>query len=201
MPVRTPRLKILRRLGVALPGLTRKSVPAARPMTRTAARKRRPSAYRLALEEKQKVRFNYGVTERQMRRYLDAARRMPGNAGENLLSLLERRLDNVVFRLGFAPTIPAARQLVAHGHVNVGERRVDRPGYLVRIGDTISLPPRTRERETLRCTAELGPALRVPDHLRRDPDDAYAGRVVAPPARTAVPFPLEESLIIELYAR
>lgn len=201
MSVRTPRLKILRRLGVALPGLTRKDVPAARPVTRAVARKRRPSAYRLALEEKQKVRFNYGVTERQMRRYLDAARRMPGDTGQNLLALLERRLDNVVFRLGFAPTIPAARQLVVHGHVRVGERRVDRPGYLVRVGDTIALSPRSREREALRTTAELGPVLRVPGHLRRDPDDPFTGRAIAPPARADVPFPLRESLIIELYAR
>lgn len=201
MPVRTPRLKILRRLGVELPGLTRKRVPDAHPAPRTSARRRRPSAYRLALEEKQKVRFNYGVTERQMRRYLEAARRMPGNAGENLLALLERRLDNVVFRLGLARTIPAARQLVVHGHVRVGERRVDRPGYLVRVGETIALSPRARSRDTLSAAAEAGPALRAPSHLRRDPDDPYTGRVIAPPARADVPFPLREALIIELYAR
>lgn len=190
MPVRSPRLKIIRRLGVSLPGLTRKAAGESPPEPRT--RRRRPSAYRLALEEKQKVRFNYGVTERQMRRYLDAARRLPGRTGENLLLLLERRLDNTVFRLGFAPTIPAARQLVAHGHVRVNGESVDRPAYQVRVGDIVSLTLDGAERE---------PVLRVPAHLRRDPGDATAGRVIAAPARVDVPFPVKESLVVEFYAR
>lgn len=194
MPVRRPRLKIVRRLGVALPGLTRKHAEGGTPPARS---RRRPSAHRLRLEEKQKVRFNYGVSERQMRRYLDAARRQPGRVGENLLLLLERRLDNVVFRLGLAPTIPAARQLVAHGQVRVDGQRVDRAGYLVRVGETVSLAARP----ALRAVAALGPALAVPSHLRRDPGDACSGRVVATPARTDVPFPVRESLIVEHYAR
>src|SRR5690348_10433418 len=140
MPVRSPRLKIVRRLGVQLPGLSRKDAGAA-PAPRS---RRKPSMYRQALEEKQKVRFNYGVTERQMLRYLEAAKRLPGRTGENLLLLLERRLDNVVFRLGFAPTIPAARQLVTHGHVQVNGHRLDRAAYLVHTGDTVSLAPSAR---------------------------------------------------------
>lgn len=191
MPLRRPRLKIVRRLGVALPGLTRKTAdgsPAAASRSR-----RKPSAYRLALEEKQKVRFNYGVTERQMRRYLDAARRLPGRTGENLLLMLERRLDNTVFRLGFAPTIPAARQHVAHGHVRVNGARVDRPAFLLEIGDIVSL--------TLRATAESEAVLRLPAHLRRDPADTSAGRMIAMPERGDVPFPVRESLLVEFYAR
>lgn len=191
MPVRSPRRKIIRRLGVPLPGLTRKTAGESPAEPRT--RRRRPSAYRLALEEKQKVRFNYGVTERQMRRYLEAARRLQGHTGENLLLLLERRLDNTVFRLGFAATIPAARQLVAHGHVRVNGERVDRPADQVRVGDTVSL--------TLDGAAEREPVLRVPAHLRRDPGDATAGRVIAMPARADVPFPVKESLVVEFYAR
>lgn len=147
------------------------------------------------------MRFNYGVTERQMRRYLDVARHMPGRTGENLLLLLERRLDNTVFRLGFAPTIPAARQLVAHGHVRVGDQCVDRASYLVRAGETISLAPRARERTALRATVEDGPVLRLPGHLLRDPDDPFGGRVISDPARSDVPFPVSESLIVEFYAR
>lgn len=197
MPVRSPRLKIVRRLGVQLPGLTRKDARRDGPPVR----RRKPSAYRLALEEKQKVRFNYGVTERQMRRYLDAARRLPGRTGENLLLMLERRLDNVVFRLGFAPTIPAARQLVSHGHVRVNGRRMDRAACLVATGDVVSLAPSARESDSLRAVAEQGPALRMPAHLRRDPDDACAGRMISVPARTDVPFAVKESLVVEFYAR
>ena len=197
MPVRSPRLKIVRRLGVQLPGLTRKDAsPAVAPRTR-----RKPSMYRLALEEKQKVRFNYGVTERQMRRYLEVAKQLPGRTGENLLLLLEQRLDNVVFRLGFAPTIPAARQLVAHGHVQVNGRRLDRAAYLVSTGETVSLAPGARESDTLRTAAEQEPVLRMPAHLQRDPTDPCAGRVLAAPARGDVPFVVKESLVVEFYAR
>lgn len=202
MPVRGPRSKIVRRLGTPLPGLTRKAPEDLRRETPTTARsRRRPSAYRLQLEEKQKLRLNYGVTERQMRRYLEAARRMPGAVGENLLALLERRLDSVVFRLGLASTIRAARQVVAHGHVQVNERRVDRPGYLVDVGERISLDARVRANDTLRAVAERGPSLRLPSHLRRDPDDVCAGHVVSQPTRADAPFPIREALVIEHYAR
>lgn len=204
MPVRGPRLKIVRRLGVQLPGLTRKSARDDAPIharAQTSRPRRKPSAYRLALEEKQKVRFNYGVTEQQMRRYLEAAKRLPGRTGENLLLTLERRLDNVVFRLGFAPTIPAARQLVSHGHVLVNERRVDRAAFLVAVGDRVSLAPSARESEVLRTAAEQGPVLRMPAHLCRDPEDGCAGRVISVPARTDVPFAVQEALVVEFYAR
>jgi small subunit ribosomal protein S4 len=204
MPVRGPRLKVVRRLGVRLPGLTRKSARDDAP-TRANAHmsraRRKPSAYRLALEEKQKVRFNYGVTEGQMRRYLESAKRLPGRTGENLLLLLERRLDNVVFRLGLAPTIPAARQLVAHGHVLVNDRRVDRAAFLVAVGDTVSLAPSARESDMLRSVAEQEPVLRMPAHLRRDPEEQCTGRVISMPARTDVPFAVQESLVVEFYAR
>lgn len=136
-----------------------------------------------------------------MERYLDAARSLPGNTGSNLLMLLERRLDNAVFRLGLARTIPAARQLIVHGHVRVGDRRVDRPGYRLEVGEMVSLSPRARDSAALRAPAELGPSLKLPSYLRRDPDDVCAGRVIALPARADVPFPLTEALIIEFYAR
>ena len=204
MSVRGPRLRILRRLGTHLPGLSAKTAdrrPFAPGEHGNSPSRKRPSSLRRRLEEKQKVRFNYGVTERQMERYLDDARALPGNTGINLLTLLERRLDNAVFRLGFARTIPAARQLIVHGHVRVGDHRVDRPSYRVAIGETISLAANARERESIRDVAESGPLLRLPSFLLRDPDDALAGRVVTLPSRADVPFPVAEALIIEYYAR
>jgi len=204
MSVRGPRLRIVRRLGTQLPGLTAKTADR-RPFPPgdhgQSTTRRRRSALRQRLDEKQKVRFNYGVTERQMERYLVEARALPGNTGENLLVLLERRLDNTVFRLGLARTIPAARQLISHGHVRVGDRRVDRPGYRLVIGETISLDSHARDSESLRASAEAGPLLRLPSYLRQMPDDVFAGRMVTLPARTDVPFPVAESLIIEFYAR
>ena len=208
MPPRAPRLKVIRRLGVQLPGLTRKSAeresrPAGAPHAgaRRQRPRTRPSAYRTRLEEKQKVRFNYGVTERQMRRYVAQARALPGETGTNLLALLERRLDNVVFRLGLAPTVPAARQLVAHGHIVVNGRRLDRPSYLAEIGDRIALAESARRRPALAGAATAEPVLRVPGHISRDPSDPGAGVVVALPSRADVPFPVRESLIVEFYAR
>jgi small subunit ribosomal protein S4 len=207
MPVRRPRLKVLRRLGVQLPGLTRKDAerrphPPGQHGATGGGRRRKTSEYRRLLEEKQKVRFNYGISEAQLRRYLARAQRMPGKTGENLLALVERRLDNVVFRLGFSPTIPAARQLVSHGHVRVNGLRVDRASYLVDVGDVVSLPPgRVRERPQVREAVERGPQVRLPSFLALDPDDRFSGRVIGTPLRSDVPFPVTESSIVEFYAR
>lgn len=202
MPNRRPRLRVIRRLGVQLPGLTRKRADRRPhpPGVHGAAARRHPTAYRLRLEEKQKVRANYGVTERQLRRYFTAAQAAAGHTGANLLSLLERRLDNVVFRLGLAPTIPAARQLVSHGHVRVGEAMVDRPGRLVRRGEVVALSARGRSRAALATIAERGPGLRLPSWLESHPAE-HGGRVVGTPRLADVPFPVETSLLVEFYAR
>lgn len=206
MPVRRPRLKVLRRFGVQLPGLTRKSAdkrpyPPGQHGQAQGGRRRKVSEYKKLLEEKQKVRFNYGVTESQLRRYVEMARRMPGRTGDNMLSLLERRLDNVVFRLGFAPTIPAARQLVVHGHVKVNGMRLDRPSYLAKSGDTVSLPEKVRERVTILEAVERGPQLKLPTYLAMDPGDKFSGRVIGAPIRADVPFPVNDASIVEFYAR
>lgn len=199
-----PRLKVIRRLGTPLPGLTRKEPdwkhypPGAHGGTR---RRGKPSGYRLRLEEKQKLRWNYGISERQLRGYFERAARQPGATGENLLTLLERRLDNVVFRLGLAPTIPAARQRVAHGHIHVVGRRVDRAGYLVRPGDTVSVSKRGRGIPDVKTAVEHGPELRLPTFLTFDPGDAFAGRVLGLPARGDVPIQVDEAAIVEFYAR
>lgn len=204
MSRRGPRLKAIRRLGTPLPGLTRKTAerrphpPGARG---PAARRRRPTDYRRRLEEKQKLRLHYGVSERQLRRYFEWAASRPGVTGENLLSILERRLDNVVFRLGFAPTIRAARQLIGHGHILVNGRRVDRPGYLVDVGDTISVSPRGRQIPAVIEAVERGPEVRLPSYLALDPHDPFTGRMIAEPTREDVPFIVDEAAIVEFYAR
>src|SRR3954463_12972782 len=153
MPKTRPLLKILRRFGVQLPGLTRKSAekkpypPGQHGQSKTGRRK--TSEFRRLLEEKQKVRFNYGVSEGQLLPSPPLARNMPGRTGDNLLAVLERRLDNVVFRMGFAPPIPAARQLVSHGNIRVNAKKVDRPSYLTDSGDEVSVAPKARERAQL----------------------------------------------------
>ena len=204
MPHRGPRLKIIRRLGVQLPGLTRKSGdrrPQPPGQHGHASGRRKKSAYRKQLEEKQKIRFNYGVTETQLRRYLQAALRQPGVTGDALLGYLERRLDNVVFRLGFTPTIPAARQLVVHGHVRINGKKVDRPSYLAKPGDTVSLSPRARENGAVLESVQRGPQVRLPQYLALDPSDQYAGRVIASPLRADVPFVVDVASVVEFYAR
>jgi len=204
MPVHRPRLKIVRRLGVQLPGLTRKDAerrPTPPGQHGATPSRRRKSAFRRRLEEKQKVRFHYGVTESQLRRAFAAATKDPGKTGDNMLARLERRLSNVVFRLGFAPTIPAARQLVAHGHVRVNDERVDRPSYLVTSGDMISLGTHARTIPMVMESVAHGPQVTLPSYLVLDPSDANVGRVLGGPQRADIPFIVDESAIIEFYAR
>lgn len=206
MPKSRPRLKIVRRFGVQLPGLTRKSAekkpypPGQHGQSQT--KRRKTSEFRRLLEEKQKVRFNYGVSEGQLRRYLALARKLPGRTGDNLLAVLERRLDNVVFRMGFAPTIPAARQLVSHGNIRVNGKKVDRPSYLAESGDAVSVAPgKTRERVSIMEAVERGPQLRLPSYIAMDPSDKFSGRVIGAPMKTDVPFPVNASALVEFYAR
>ena len=204
MPPRKPRLKTLRRLGTALPGLTRKQ-----PEWKTyppgqhgpAGKRRKASTYKARLEEKQKLRYNYGVSERQLRRYFEQAAKEPGPTGENLLAQLERRLDNVVFRLGITPTIPAARQLVSHGHVRVNGRRLDRASYQVNVGDTITVSDKARKNAAVISAVERGPEIRLPSYLAIDPTDKFSGRVVGPPSRPDVSLNVDEAAIVEFYAR
>ena len=204
MPPRKPRLKVLRRLGTALPGLTRKQ-----PEWKTyppgqhgpAGKRRKASTYKARLEEKQKLRYNYGVSERQLRRYFEQAAKEPGPTGENLLAQLERRLDNVVFRLGITPTIPAARQLVAHGHVRVNGRRLDRTSYQVNVGDTITVSDKARKNPAVMTAVERGSEIRLPSYLAIDPTDKFTGRVVGPPSRPDVSLNVDEAAIVEFYAR
>lgn len=201
--MKQPRLKRIRRLGTPLPGLTRKEVgwTSAQDGAPASARRRRRSDYRRRLEEKQKVRWHYGVSEGQLRTAFERASRRSGASGANLLALLERRLDNVVFRLGYAPTIRAARQLVVHGHLRVGGRRVDRPGYRVTPGEEVSLSERGRRIPDVAAAVENGPEVRLPGYLALHPDDPFRGRVLSEPVRADTPFLVEEAAIVEFYAR
>lgn len=142
---RGPRLRVVRRLG-DLPGLTRKAARRSYPPGQHGQARKKRSEYAVRLEEKQKLRFNYGLTERQLVRYVRKARRVSGSTGQSLLQMLEMRLDNTVFRLGMAPTIPAARQLVNHGHITVNGRVVSIPSYQCRPGEEIGVKNQDRSR-------------------------------------------------------
>ena len=196
-----PKVKKLRAFGVDLPGLSRKSqrdrpyVPGEHGQSF----RRKPSPYGERLIEKQKVRFNYGLSEKQMRRLMSEARRSQMAAGDKLMELLERRLDNVVFRAGFAPTIPAARQLVNHGHFTVNGKRVNIPSYRVDTGDVIAPRQKSMNLECIEVSLE-NPPLSSTDWIGLDADKKTAS-VNSLPTIEAVPFPLDIQLVVEYYSR
>jgi small subunit ribosomal protein S4 len=164
-------------------------------------RTRRPSEFGLQWREKQKVRRFYGLMERQFSNTFQEAVRQPGVTGENLLRLLEMRLDNVVYRMGFADSRRQARQIVRHGHFQVNGRKTDIPSYEAKPGDIISVKPESRNKEYFKTVAELLRTRQVPGWLTLDPD-AMSGRVVTPPTRDQIDMPpINESLIIEFYSR
>jgi len=158
------------------------------------------SEYSMQLREKQKLRRIYGVLERQFRRYFAMADRGRGVTGETLLQLLERRFDNIVYRLGFATSRAEARQLVRHGHFRVNGRKVDVPSYLVRPGDTITVRERSRQVARIREALELAQRRGVPEWLEVSAE-AFAGSVKALPARADLTMPINEKLVVELYSK
>jgi small subunit ribosomal protein S4 len=158
----------------------------------------RQSEYRLQLREKQKTRRYYQVLERQFRTYYDKASRQPGVTGENLLRLLERRLDNVLVRLGFAASRRQARQLVGHGHFSVNGRRVDKSSFQVRPGDVLSVRDTSGAKDVIREATEL--TATVPAWLQADYDSLTA-KVLRLPERDEISTPVQEQLIVELYSK
>jgi small subunit ribosomal protein S4 len=164
--------------------------------------RRRPklSIYGLQLREKQKAKRIYGVLERQFRRYFEIARKMPGNTGENLLSLLERRLDNIVYRLGFALSRAHARQLVSHGLVLVNGKKVDIPSYLLKEGSVISLKEKVKENPFVKLALQRRDSRPLPEWLSFD-ENKKEGRVLRLPERKDITYPIQESLIVELYSK
>lgn len=162
--------------------------------------RRRISDRGIQLREKQKARQVYGVMERQMRKYVEQAFRRPGVTSQYLLQLLERRLDNVVYRLGIAESRSHARQLVRHGHVMVNGRKVDIPSYLVRPGDVVSWKPSTKERDFFKQLVEDVPKRLVPQWLTLDPQH-LEGRVLRPPEEEEMESVFDTRLIVEYYSR
>jgi small subunit ribosomal protein S4 len=158
------------------------------------------SEYSVQLREKQKLRRMYGVLEGQFRRYFEMADRAKGVTGEMLLQLLERRLDNIVYRVGFATSRSEARQLVRHGHFRVNGKKVNVPSYLVRAGDTVSVRERSQKVARIQGALELAQRRGVPDWLEVTPE-SFAGRVKALPARSDLTMPINEKLVVELYSK
>jgi len=164
------------------------------------ARAKKPTEYGLQLREKQKARRMYGVMEKQFRNYFDMAARKKGMAGENLLVLLERRLDNVVFHLGFASSRPEARQLVNHGHFTINGKKVDIASYSVRVGETVAVKEGSKSSPRMKQLLENLGSRTVPGWLSLDANTA-AGTIVALPTREDIQIPIQEHLIVEKYSR
>ncbi len=163
--------------------------------------RKKKSEYATQLQEKQKLKFIYGVLEKQFATYFDIASRQQGITGENLLRLLERRLDSVVFRLGFASTRRDARQLVSHCHFTVNGKKVNIPSYLIKAGDVIEV--RESSRSSAKFSKLVGPdapLVVTPAWLERD-KDALKGKVIRLPERSDIDFEVEEHLIVELYSK
>jgi len=196
---RGPRLRIVRRLG-DLPGLTRKSAKRAYPPGQHGQNRKKSTEYAVRLEEKQKLRFNYGVTERQLLRYVKKARRAAGSTGQTLLQYLEMRLDNTVFRLGMAPTIPAARQLVNHGHVTINGRVVDIPSYQCRPGEEVGVRDSDRSRKLVVENLQFPGLANLPSHLEFD-KNKMIGKVNGVIEREWIALQVNELLIVEYYSR
>ena len=163
-------------------------------------RRTKKSEYGTQLTEKQKVKFVYGILEKQFRMYYEKAERMNGNTGEILLSLVERRLDNVVYRLGFASTRREARQLVNHGHYTVNGKSVNIPSYLVEVGDVIAVSEKSSSNNRFKKMKEDDAFVAAPKWLDRD-KNTLTGKVIALPARDDIDFEIAENLIVELYSK
>jgi small subunit ribosomal protein S4 len=162
------------------------------------ARKAKLVGYGVQLREKQKVKRTYGVLENQFRRYFEAADRQKGITGDLLLQALERRLDNVVYRLGFATSRPQARQLVRHGHFTVNGRKVDIPSYAVRPGDVVAVRATSGQNPTIQHAMEEVKGRGIPEWLTLD---GLGGRVSQLPNRQQINLPVQEQLIVELYSK
>lgn len=196
---RGPRLRIVRRLG-DLPGLSRKSPRRAYPPGQHGQARKKRSEYAIRLEEKQKLRFNYGLSEKQLLRYVRRARRATGSTGQVLLQLLEMRLDNTVFRMGMAPTIPGARQLVNHGHITVNGRVVNIASYQCRPGETITVRDRDQSKRLVQQNLEFPGLANTPSHLEFD-KTKLTGKVNGVVEREWVALQVNELLVVEFYSR
>ena len=196
-----PRVKVMRALGIDLPGLSRQSMqdrphpPGQHGITKVSSRK---SEFGLQLMEKQKLRYNYGLTETQLRRVVSTAKAQQGATGGKIIELLERRLDNLVFRAGFAPTIPSARQLISHGHFALNGKRVTIPSIRVRRGECFGPTEKGQKIDLVRLTL-AEPALERPPWIAFDATTQLACLTTLPEG-DAAPFPLDLQRVVEYYA-
>ena len=191
-----PVLKRCRTLGIdpSVLGIDKKSKRNPKPT------RRKQSEYGRQLTEKQKVKFIYGMLEKQFRKYYELAVKMPGITGENLLQILESRLDNVIFRLGLANTRRESRQMVSHGHILVNGKRLDIPSYRVKVGDVITLKETTKSSDRIKDIVEANSTRTVPKWLDMD-KNTLSGKVIALAQRDDIDFEVEEHLIVELYSK
>ena len=194
---RTPVLKRCRQLGIdpVVLGYSSKKESIRQPK-----RRRKESEYDMQLREKQKAKFIYGVLEKQFRGYFNKAKRQPGITGENLMRILESRLDNVVFRLGFARTRKEARQTVSHGHITVNGKRVDIPSYRVRPGDVVAVADKAKEMLVIKSALVSNERMQVPAWLEVD-IEKLQGNVLSLPNRDQIDLDINEQLIVELYSK
>ena len=193
-----PSLKRCRTLGIspAVMGVNKESNRNPGPQRRS-----KKSEYALQLTEKQKAKFIYGVLEKQFHAYYVKAASMKGNTGDELITLLERRLDNVVFRLGLANTRREARQLVNHGHFTVNGKRVNIPSYLVKMGDVIAVCDKSRSSAKFKKIVEDDRFVAAPKWLEKTKNAPLEGKVIAMPGRDDLDFELAVNLIVELYSK
>jgi len=199
---RGPRLKKCRAVGTVLPGLTT-AVSLDRPYppgVHAQRRRGKPSDYKVRLVEKQKLRWHYGVLEKQFVRYIKEASRRRGPSGQILVQILESRLDNVVWRMGIAPTIPAARQMVVHGHILVDGQRVDRPSFQTKVGHTIGIREKSRSKPFFQEAFEASITRPKPQYLEVDPAKSE-GKVIAQPQAEDLPLPVNLQAIVEFYSQ
>ena len=199
---RGPRLKKCRAVGTVLPGLTTvatldRPFPPGEHGTR---RRSKPSDFKVRMVEKQTARWHFGILERQFQLYVRRASQMKGPSGQNLMTLLQSRLDNVVWRLGLTRTIPAARQLVVHGHILVNGQRVDRPSFQVAPGQEISVREKDRTKSFIQEVLDQSGALPRPAWLEFDPAKV-TGKMISAPERGDLPLEINENAIIEFYSQ
>lgn len=194
-----PKLKIVKRLG-ELPGLTQKIPKKKYKPGEHSNLNKKLSEYAIRLQEKQKLKFNYGLNERQMLNYIKKSRKLKGSTGLSFLQFLEMRLDNIIFRLGMATTIPAARQLVNHGHINVNNKIINIASYQCKIGDIIGIKQSDRSKKIIESNINSLKFSHIPNHLSFNKNNTSA-QILKLVEKDSIPLKINELLIVEYYSR
>ena len=197
---RGPKLKVTRRLGQQLPGFTKKTSTKQLASAQSTGKKNKLSQYAIRLQEKQKLRFNYGLTESQLIKYVKCAKKTKGATGEILLQLLEMRLDNTIFRFGLTSTIASARQLISHGHVLINNQKVTIPGYQCEVKDVVSISKNKNSRNLIENFLKNSNSVFIPSYLNFQ-KDSLNGTINNIIDRQSVNLQINELLIVEYYSK